>query len=71
MEKLLNVQQVAEILGVTPGTVYQYIYRGEIPYIKLNDKSIRFLPEEIEKWIKSKARRESLNGSKVVKEKNE
>ena len=59
MEKLLNAKQVAEILGVTPGTVYQYIYRGEIPYIKLNGKSIRFIPEEIEKWIKSKVVKES------------
>jgi hypothetical protein len=33
--------------------VYRYVANGEIPFHKLN-RSVRFKPSEIERWIESK-----------------
>lgn len=49
--ELLNARQVAEILGVTPWTVYDLAYKRRIPYVKLGVKMMRFDINEIKKFI--------------------
>lgn len=34
-ERLLTVREAAELLGVKPGTVYQWAYQQRIPVVKL------------------------------------
>jgi excisionase family DNA binding protein len=41
MEKLLTARQVSELLEVKISTVYDWVYRGLIPYVKLG-RLIRF-----------------------------
>lgn len=51
MEKLLNSNQLAEILGVKVGTVYSWLSRGvNIPHIKI-EGTVRFRHISIERWI--------------------
>ena len=52
MEKLITAKQVSELLEVKISTVYDWVYRGMIPYIKLG-RLIRFKKNEIFRWIDS------------------
>ena len=56
--KLLNISQLAKILGVAPGTLYNKVSRGEIPYIKVGG-SIRFTENELSQIVRNESR-ESL-----------
>jgi len=48
---ILNVQQVAEILGITAKAVYNMTAKRQIPFYKPNRKCIYFLESDIWEWI--------------------
>lgn len=48
---ILNVQQVAEILGITEKAVYNMTSKRQIPFCKPNRKCIYFLESDIREWI--------------------
>lgn len=50
MEKLLTIQQLSELIQVSPKTIYQRIHIGFIPCYKLS-KGIRFNVLEVEQWL--------------------
>ena len=52
MEKLLTAKQVSELLEVKISTVYDWVYRKVIPYVKLG-RLIRFKKPEIFHWVDS------------------
>ena len=62
MEKLLKGSQLAEILGVRPGTIYSWLSRGiDIPYVKIGG-TIRFIEKEVMDWlIKKESERKRRN----------
>jgi len=52
-EKLLTVEEVAELFGIPEATIYSQRYRGEMPGtlgFKVG-KWVRFDPKDIEAWI--------------------
>lgn len=51
--KLLNVQEVAELLGVKKSTIYQWTSQGFIPYVKVG-KLVRFNVDTVIKWLSEK-----------------
>lgn len=51
--KLLNVQEVAELLGVKKFTIYQWTSQGFIPYVKVG-KLVRFNVDTVIKWLSEK-----------------
>ena len=53
MEKLLTPQEIAEVLGVQPSTIYQWTHQGYIPYVKIG-KFVRFKEKDVERWVESK-----------------
>jgi len=53
MEKLLTPQEIADILGVQPSTIYQWTHQGYIPHVKLG-KFVRFKAKDVEKWVERK-----------------
>ena len=56
MEKLLNPSQLAEVLGVRPGTIYSWLSRGvDIPHVKI-EGTVRFREKAIEAWILERER---------------
>jgi len=48
--RLMNVDQVAIYTGLKIRTIRNYVYTGQIPYIKIN-KMVRFDKAKIDKWI--------------------
>ncbi len=48
--ELLTVPQLANELGLSRQTIYQYVAARKIPFIKIG-KSVRFRPGEISDWI--------------------
>ena len=50
--KLINTQTLANLLDVSPRTIYDWVYKKRIPYHKLGSL-LRFSCEEIERWLKS------------------
>lgn len=56
MERLLNPNQLAEILGVRPGTVYSWLSRGvDIPHVKIAG-TVRFREKAVMDWLMEKER---------------
>lgn len=51
MDKLLTPEEVAEIFKIDKRTVYYWIEKKAIPYIKINRKVIRFRPVDVEEFI--------------------
>lgn len=52
LPKTMTAEEVAEILHTTPGALAQLRFRNEGPaYIKLG-RSVRYLPEDVENYIK-------------------
>ena len=52
MENLLTAKQVAELLEVKISTVYDWVSRGVIPYVKLG-RLIRFKKPDVFRWVES------------------
>ncbi len=54
MEKLLNSQEVADVLGVQVCTIYEMTSQRRIPHIKIGGgRKLGFRPKAIEKWLKA------------------
>jgi excisionase family DNA binding protein len=58
MEKLLTVEDVAQILSVSTAWVYDHAdrKRPRIPCVRLG-KAVRFRPEDVQKFIDEMTRR--------------
>ncbi len=50
---LISPEELASALKIARVTAYQWVRRGVIPYLKL-EGVVRFDPEEITQWLKSK-----------------
>ena len=55
MDRLLDVSEVAELLGLSRKHVYGLVESGRIPHLKLG-RLVRFHPDSIEAWIGEFAR---------------
>jgi excisionase family DNA binding protein len=58
LSRLLNAQEVATTLNMGLSTVYQLVERGELPSIRIG-RTVRIRPEDLEKFIESKAQRQA------------
>jgi excisionase family DNA binding protein len=56
LSRLLNAQDVAAALKMGLSTVYLLMERGELASIRIG-RSVRIRPEDLEKFIESKAQR--------------
>lgn len=57
MEKLLTVEEMAEVLGVAVSTIYQWTHQEYIPHIKIG-RFVRFNRMQVEQWLKNR----TING---------
>lgn len=55
-DRLLTVAEVANYLRVRPGTVYQWVSRRRIPFLKAGSK-VRFRRAEIDDWLARRNRK--------------
>lgn len=54
MVRLLTVSEVGDYLGVSVKSVYQMIYMGKLPYVKMGpyrSSRVRFRQSDIEEFI--------------------
>jgi excisionase family DNA binding protein len=52
---LISPEELAQALRVAQVTVYQWVRRGVVPYLKI-EALVRFDPEEVKVWLESKRR---------------
>ena len=56
---LLNVNEAAALLGISPGSLYHWISeRRGIPVVRLSARCIRFRRLDLEAWIERKVVRD-------------
>jgi predicted DNA-binding transcriptional regulator AlpA len=62
MEKLLTARELAEILGVRPGTIFSWLSRGvDVPHVKISG-TVRFREKGIQDWfLKNELERKKRN----------
>lgn len=53
-DRLLEVDEVAEILKLKPSLVRRLVRQSEIPHVRLASRKIRFERAEIIKWLESR-----------------
>jgi len=53
MDKLLTIDELAEVLSAKKSTIYQWVHLGLIPHVKVG-RLLRFREEDIEKWLASR-----------------
>lgn len=49
--KLLKVEDIAELFQTSTSTIYRWVHKREIPFVKLGGK-LRFSPDKIQEYIK-------------------
>lgn len=54
MDALLTAQQVADSLKVQARTVHRLVREGKIACVQLSPRERRFLPEQIEAFVRSR-----------------
>lgn len=55
-ERLLTMQQVADLIGVDRCTVYNWKRMGLLPYYKIGKRAVRFKLAEILQWLETQKR---------------
>jgi excisionase family DNA binding protein len=57
-ERLVDVHEAAALLGLSPGTLYQWAYKRRIPVVKLLGRrgALRFRLSDVERLIKDSVR---------------
>ncbi len=50
-DRLLDVHEAAEMLGLKPSTLYQWAYERRIPVVKLFGRALRFRLSAVKKLI--------------------
>ena len=54
-KRLLIVDEAADYIGSTPGSIYQKVHIGSIPFVKIG-KSLRFDIVELDEFIEQRKR---------------
>ncbi len=50
---LWTVRDVAEFLKIHPKTIYEWVARGEIPFLRIGNR-LRFSPTELTRWVSAR-----------------
>ena len=53
-KKLLTIQDVARITGLSVGTLYHWVSQKRIPVVRLSSRCVRFRYTDIEQWLAEK-----------------
>jgi len=50
---MMTVKEIAKEIGVAPMTVYRLVHRGELPAIRISQRSLRVRREELVKYLEN------------------
>jgi len=59
VDRLWNVKEVAEFLGLSVGTVYHLVSQRRMPCVRLSARCVKFQPAQIETWLQGKTIKET------------
>lgn len=51
LNRLLTIQQASGFLGLTVGTLYQFVSQKRIPVVRISRRCIRFRLSDLSSWI--------------------
>lgn len=54
VDKLLTVEQLADLFNMNVSQVYDLVRRTDIPHIRLSENRIRFLSSAVTSWLERK-----------------
>jgi len=54
--QLLTAKELEALLKIDVKTIYSYVQRGLIPYVKIQS-NVRFVKEEIQEWVEEQNHR--------------
>jgi excisionase family DNA binding protein len=50
-EELLDINEVAALVGLSAGTLYHWVSEKRIPFVRFSNRCIRFRLSDIQQWI--------------------
>jgi excisionase family DNA binding protein len=53
-DRLMDVDEVAEFLGLAVGTIYHFVSQNRLVCVRLSPRCLRFRRSDIESWIATK-----------------
>jgi len=56
LREVMNVKEASEYLGISPDTLYRYVYQDKIPAFKLGNRW-KFKRAILDRWIERKISR--------------
>jgi excisionase family DNA binding protein len=51
MDRLLTVRELAERLGISPGTAYHWLSQGRLPCVRFSSRCVRFREGDVQKML--------------------
>jgi len=64
LREVMNVKEASEYLGISPDTLYRYVYQDKIPAFKLGNRW-KFKRNILDRWIERKISRGKNRRRKV------
>ena len=61
--EVMNIRQASQYLGVSPDTLYKYVYEEKIPAFKLGNRW-RFKKSRLDQWMEDKSTMAEGRGKK-------
>jgi excisionase family DNA binding protein len=59
---LMTVREVAALTGFSEGTLRHWVSQRRIPFVRISDRCVRFLPADIQAWLAAKRVAPIANG---------
>lgn len=63
--EVMNVREASEYLGISPDTLYRYVYQDRIPAFKLGNRW-KFKKTILDRWIERKISRSGNRRRKAI-----
>jgi excisionase family DNA binding protein len=69
MERLLTPAEASQLLNVKTGTLYAWAHRGQIPYVRMGIRYIRFSESALQRWVEERTIQLQSNMVRLKREK--
>ena len=66
VREVMNIKEASEYLGVSPDTLYKYVYEEKIPAFKLGNRW-KFKKSKLDQWMEDKSSTREERGKKKPK----
>jgi excisionase family DNA binding protein len=63
-DEILVTKEIARRLRVSDQRVYEMVRKGQIPFILLGHRQIRFLKQKIDAWLENGGNKEEVKDEK-------